>query len=82
MNKKKTTTVFAIKELYTISDIVAYTQGTLSRQQVKQLATMADVKFLRSGTSIYIPIDEFRLKMPTLWDSLMSARDVRLDCND
>lgn len=82
MHKRKTSPFFEIKELYTIADIEAYTRNTLSRQNIKRQAEAAGIVFHKVGTSLYIPIDEFRLKMPTLWDSLVSAKVIRLDYDD
>ncbi len=82
LHKRKTTDVFEIREYYTIADLVAFTRNTISRQTMNRWLERAGVNFELKGTAKYIPMDELRLKMPTLWDSLASAKVVRKDYGD
>lgn len=82
MNKRKVNPEFEIKEFYTISDIQAYTRNAFSPYTISRWLMKSGIALHRVGRSIYIPIDEFRLKMPVLWDSLVSAKIIRKDYED
>jgi hypothetical protein len=49
----------------------------MDRRTLKGHLVRAGVSFLKTGTSLWVPISELELRVPALWESIKAAEMIR-----
>jgi hypothetical protein len=69
-----------IQALYPLSDL-ARAMG-VSHRRLQNLLKTAEVRVIRAGRFLYVPLTELEDKVPPLWDSIKAAETLRRALDD
>jgi hypothetical protein len=64
-----------VRPFYTVTELAR--AGKVSRFLMRRLLRSNGITFLRAGRSQYVMLTEIREKIPSLWESLRLAEELR-----